>query len=118
MVAALDTLDIDELRRVLTEPANSILRQYQRLFEMDGVELVVTDGALTAIAEQAITRHTGARGLRTVLERILQPAMFEIPSRRDVRRVVVTDEVVNRDLKPLYVTTGTEDELPIAEIGV
>ena len=118
VVAALDTLDIDELRRVLTEPANSILRQYQRLFEMDGVELVVTDGALTAIAEQAITRHTGARGLRTVLEKILQPAMFEIPSRRDVRRVVVTDEVVNRDLKPLYVTTATEDELPIAEIGV
>ncbi len=62
VVAALDTLDIGELRRVLTDPANSILRQYRRLFEMDGVELVVTDGALSAIAEQAITRQTGARG--------------------------------------------------------
>ncbi len=117
VVAALDQLDVDQLRRVLTEPANSIIRQYRRLFEMDGVELVVTEEALTAIAKQALGRKIGARGLRTVMEKVLQPSMFEIPSRRDVRKVVVTAEVVNRDLKPLYVTTLADEEEIVEESG-
>ena len=117
VVAALDQLDVDQLRRVLTEPANSIIRQYRRLFEMDGVELVVTEEALSAIAKQALGRKIGARGLRTVMEKVLQPSMFEIPSRRDVRKVVVTAEVVNRDLKPLYVTTLADEEEIVEESG-
>ena len=117
VVAALDQLDVDQLRRVLTEPANSIIRQYRRLFEMDGVELVVTEEALTAIAKQALGRKIGARGLRTVMEKVLQPSMFEIPSRRDVRKVVVTAEVVNRGLKPLYVTTLADEEEIVEESG-
>ena len=118
VVAALDALDVGQLRRILTEPANSLIKQYRRLFEMDGVELSVTEDAMSAIAERAQSRKTGARGLRTVMEGILQPAMFEIPSRRDVRKVVITAEVVNRGLKPLYVTTtqGGEPELA-QEIG-
>ena len=117
VVAALDQLDVDQLRRVLTEPANSIIRQYRRLFEMDGVELVVTEEALSAIAKQALGRKIGARGLRTVMEKVLQPSMFEIPSRRDVRKVVVTAEVVNRGLKPLYVTTLADEEEIVEESG-
>ena len=118
VVAALDALDVGQLRRILTEPANSLIKQYRRLFEMDGVELSVTEDAMSAIAERAQSRKTGARGLRTVMEGILQPAMFEIPSRRDVRKVVITAEVVNRGLKPLYVTT-TQGESPelAQEIG-
>ena len=118
VVAALDALDVGQLRRILIEPANSLIKQYRRLFEMDGVELSVTEDAMSAIAERAQSRKTGARGLRTVMESILQPAMFEIPSRRDVRKVVITAEVVNRGLKPLYVTTTRGEDQELAqEIG-
>ena len=85
----------EDLVRVLTEPNNSLVRQYQHLFELDGIELDFTRGALLAIAAQANERKTGARGLSSIMERTLSDLMFELPSRDDVARVVITREHVN-----------------------
>ncbi|MDO4611091.1 ATP-dependent Clp protease ATP-binding subunit ClpX [Corynebacterium sp.] len=89
VLASVTNLDADALVRVLTEPKNSLVRQYQRLFEMDGVDLEIDDDALRAIAEKAIDRNTGARGLRGIMEEILMPVMFEVPDRDDVGLVRV-----------------------------
>jgi ATP-dependent Clp protease ATP-binding subunit ClpX len=94
VVTSVRNLDRDALIRILREPKNALVKQYARLFELDGVELVFDDEALAAIADQAILRGTGARGLRAIMEEVLQPVMYEIPSRLDVARVVVTREVV------------------------
>ena len=95
-------LDVDAMVRILTEPRNAITRQYQRLLAYDGAELVFEQDALRAIGELALDRGTGARGLRSICERILQDAMFEVPSRDDVERVVVTRECVVDGTKPRY----------------
>ena len=79
------------------------MRQYQRLFELDGVELEFTDDALEAIADQAILRGTGARGLRAIMEEVLLSVMYEVPSRKDVARVVITREVVLEHVNPTLV---------------
>ncbi len=97
VVTSVSKLDEDALVRILTEPRNALVKQYQRMFEIDGVDLEFSDDALTAIAEKALERKTGARGLRAILEEVLQPVMFEIPSREDVERVVVTRAVVLDD---------------------
>ncbi|MEJ5919333.1 MULTISPECIES: ATP-dependent Clp protease ATP-binding subunit ClpX [unclassified Corynebacterium] len=89
VIASVTNLDEDALVRVLTEPKNSLVRQYQRLFEMDGVELSIDDDALHAIAHKAIERDTGARGLRGILEEILLPVMFDVPDMENVSYVVV-----------------------------
>ncbi len=94
VIATVSPLDVESLVSILTEPKNSLVRQYQRMFELDGVDLEFDVDALQAIAEQALERGTGARGLRAILEEVLQSAMFEVPGRDDVSRVVVTRDVV------------------------
>ncbi len=94
VVATLDGLDQAALVRVLLEPKNALLRQYARLFEMDGVDLSFDDGAVQEIARQAVDRGTGARGLRSILEHVMMDLMFEIPSRDDVARCVISKECV------------------------
>jgi ATP-dependent Clp protease ATP-binding subunit ClpX len=96
-------LDKESLVRVLTEPKNAIVKQYQRFFEMDGVELVIADDALDGIAEQALKRGTGARGLRAIMEEVLLDTMYELPSRTDVARVLIDGDVVRERVNPTLV---------------
>jgi ATP-dependent Clp protease ATP-binding subunit ClpX len=110
VVVGVDPLDRDLLVQILTEPKNSIVKQYQRLFALDNVELVFTPDALTAAAEEAIKYRTGARGLRTIIEGILLDVMYEVPSRRDVRRCVINAETIREKTKPLLLT---HTELPV-----
>ncbi|NLN17064.1 MAG: ATP-dependent Clp protease ATP-binding subunit ClpX [Firmicutes bacterium] len=94
VVVALDSLDEDALVRILTEPRNALVKQFRKLFEMDGVELEITDDALRAIAREALARKTGARGLRAILEEVMLEIMYDIPSRRDVKKCVITKETI------------------------
>ncbi len=103
VVASVTNLDMDSLVKILSEPKNALVKQYTRLFEMDGVELEFTDDALEAIADQAIHRGTGARGLRAIMEEVLLPVMYDIPSRDDVAKVVVTKETVQDNVLPTIV---------------
>jgi len=103
VVTTVADLDLDALVSVLTEPKNAITKQYQRFFEMDGVELVITDDACVAIAEQAMKRGTGARGLRAIMEEVLLDTMYELPSRTDVARVVIDGDVVRERVNPTLV---------------
>ena len=96
-------LDREALINILTEPKNALVRQYRKLFELDGVELEFTDDALEAIADQAILRGTGARGLRAIMEEVLLPVMYDIPSRDDVAKVVVTEQTVRSNVNPTIV---------------
>jgi len=104
VVASVTNLDKDSLIKILTEPRNALSRQYQRLFDMDGVELEFTVGALDAIADQAILRGTGARGLRAIMEEVLLQVMYDIPSRSDVAKVVITEQTVKENVNPTIVT--------------
>jgi ATP-dependent Clp protease ATP-binding subunit ClpX len=97
---SVNSLDKHALIQVLTEPKNALVRQYQRLFELDGVQLEFTPDALEAIAEQATLRGTGARGLRAIMEEVLLNVMYDVPSRKDVGRVVITGEVVRDNVNP------------------
>jgi ATP-dependent Clp protease ATP-binding subunit ClpX len=106
MVVGLQSLDEGSLVRILTEPKNALIKQYQHYFAMDGVELVFTDDALKAVAEMAIKHKTGARGLRTVLEETLMEVMYEIPGRGDVKKCVVNAESVLNRTRPLLLTRG------------
>ncbi|WP_299035566.1 ATP-dependent Clp protease ATP-binding subunit ClpX [uncultured Pseudokineococcus sp.] len=103
VITTVSKLDADALVKILTEPRNALVRQYQRMFEIDGVELEFSEEALRAIAEQAILRGTGARGLRAIMEEVLMPVMFDIPSREDVARVVISREVVLENVLPTLV---------------
>ncbi len=111
VVATVEHLDKDALVKILTEPRNALSRQYARMFEMDGVELVFTDDALDAIADQAIKRGTGARGLRAIMEEVLLNTMFDIPSRDDIGRVEITREVVDERVNPTLVPRSEIDEI-------
>jgi ATP-dependent Clp protease ATP-binding subunit ClpX len=104
LVVSVDPLDRDALIRILTEPRNAIVKQFQRLFALDGVELVFTEDALITTAEEAMKLETGARGLRTIIERTLLDVMFEIPSRRDVRKCVVSGDTITNRSQPLLLT--------------
>ncbi len=101
IIVTLEDLDEDALVRILTEPKNALTRQYQRLFEMDGVELVFDDDALRAVAKKAIERKTGARGLRAILEDVMLDIMFDIPSRDDVSTCRITADVIEKVCPPL-----------------
>ncbi|OIV37728.1 ATP-dependent protease ATP-binding subunit ClpX [Mangrovactinospora gilvigrisea] len=103
VITTVHNLDREALLQILTEPRNALVKQYQRLFELDGVELVFETEALHAIADQAILRGTGARGLRAILEEVLQSVMYEVPSRKDVARVVITEDVVGENVNPTLV---------------
>jgi ATP-dependent Clp protease ATP-binding subunit ClpX len=104
VVATLDALDEATLARILVEPKNALVRQYQKFFELDGVELVVQEGALRAIAQEAIRRGTGARALRAILEEIMLNVMYEVPSNPNIKRVVITEETVTQRKDPEILT--------------
>jgi ATP-dependent Clp protease ATP-binding subunit ClpX len=101
VVATLDELDEEALVRILCEPKNALVKQYQKLFEMEGVSLKFTDGALAAIAGEAMKRKTGARGLRSILENAMLDVMYDIPSQDRVKEVVFSEEVILQDARPI-----------------
>ena len=103
ILAHVNDLDRDSMKRVLTEPKNSLVKQYKRLFAMDGAELTVTDGALGVIADKAAERKTGARGLRAIMEELLVPIMYELPDRENVAEVVVDEAVALGEGDPKYI---------------
>ena len=105
--APLTTLTEEQLVTLLTEPKNALVKQYTKLLKMNNVELIVTDGALRAMARQAIERGTGARALRGIFERLMLDIMYEVPSRDDIAKVIVTLDTVNGG-KPEYVLVGGE----------
>jgi ATP-dependent Clp protease ATP-binding subunit ClpX len=109
VVATVDDLDKESLVRVLTQPKNALAKQYIRFFEMDGVELVFEEDALEAIAEQAMRRGTGARGLRAIMEEVLLDTMYELPARTDVAQVVIDENVVRQRVNPTLI--------PIQDLG-
>ncbi|WP_332642974.1 ATP-dependent Clp protease ATP-binding subunit ClpX [Aeromicrobium sp.] len=104
VIAAVDNLDKDALVAILTTPRNALTKQYVRLFEIDGVELEFSTDACDAMAELALTRGTGARGLRSIIEAVLEPVMYEIPSRDDVAKVIVTEQTVAGTEGPTILT--------------
>ncbi len=111
-IATLESLDKEALVQVLVEPKNSLMKQYKKLMSLlDNVELVVTDGALEAIAEKALARKTGARALRSVLEDTMLDVMFEIPSREDVKRCTITAETIAEGRSPVLDTASDNREV-------
>ncbi len=104
VLASVTNLDKESLVQILTAPRNALVKQYQKLFEMDGVELEFTPTALEAVADQAILRGTGARGLRAIMEEVLQSVMYDIPSRTDVAKVVITEQTVRENVNPTIVS--------------
>ena len=98
-----DDLDEADLIRILTEPKNALTRQYQKLFELDGVDLRFTSDALKAIAAKATERKTGARGLRNVMESVMLDIMYQLPSMKNVRECVINDKVINDGADPVYI---------------
>ncbi len=101
VIATLDELTVDDLVKILVEPKNSVIKQYQKLLEMEGVELKFTEGALRAVAEEAARRKTGARGLRSIIEEVMIEVMYEIPSMRDVKECIITEEVILKKERPI-----------------
>lgn len=111
VLATLEDLDEDALITILTAPKNALVKQYQRLFEMEDVQLSFTEGALAEIASKAVTRKTGARGLRSIMEGILLDTMFELPGLDGVEEVVINKEVVAEGAKPLFIYADRADEV-------
>jgi ATP-dependent Clp protease ATP-binding subunit ClpX len=95
---------------ILTEPRNALVKQFQRFFQFDGIELVFADDALSSVADRALERETGARGLRSIIEEVLLEVQFELPSRRDVRKCVVTRETIEKSVPPTLVTVAAPSE--------
>ncbi len=103
VISTVEHLDREALIRILTQPRNALIKQYEHLFDLDGVELEFTDDALEAVADQAVLRGTGARGLRAILEEVLLSVMYDVPSRKDVARCVITGEVVLDNVNPTLI---------------
>jgi ATP-dependent Clp protease ATP-binding subunit ClpX len=103
IVATLDELDEDALVQILKEPKNALVKQYQKLFEMDGVKLQFTEGALRAVAREALRRGTGARGLRAIMEEIMLDIMYEIPSKGNVKECIITEDTITKKEKPILI---------------
>ena len=108
VISAIHQLTRDDLIRILEEPRNALVKQFQRFFSFDGIELHFAEDSLGSIADKALERNTGARGLRSILEEILLEVQFELPSRGDVTKCVVTKETVEKNLKPTLVTEGAK----------
>ena len=104
---SLEGLSEDALVRILKEPKNALTKQYEKLFELDGVELSFEDEAINAIAKKAYERKTGARGLRSIMEKLMMDLMFEIPSDNKIQKVVITEGAVSGNSEPLIVKRGT-----------
>ncbi len=115
VVATLEELDENALMRILTEPKNALLKQYGRLFEMEGCELDIRPDALRAVARKAMARKTGARGLRTVMEQTLLDIMYDLPSMENVSKVVVDESVIGGDNRPFIIYDGIEKPLAASE---
>src|SRR6476646_4244778 len=115
VVATLEELDEEALIEILTEPRNALTKQYQKLFDMEGVELEFREDALRAVARKAMHRKTGARGLRTILENVLLDTMYDLPALRNVQKVVVDEQVILGESKP-YVLYGTPDDARLAAV--
>ncbi|AGZ24547.1 MULTISPECIES: ATP-dependent Clp protease ATP-binding subunit ClpX [Staphylococcus] len=107
IVANLETLDVDALKNILTQPKNALVKQYTKMLELDNVELVFSEEALSAISEKAIARKTGARGLRSIIEEALIDIMYDVPSSEDVSKVIITEQTINDEVEPeLYDSEG------------
>jgi ATP-dependent Clp protease ATP-binding subunit ClpX len=109
VVSAVHQLTREDLVQILLEPKNALVKQYQRFFNYDTIELIFTEDALWEIADKALKRETGARGLRSIIEHALLDVMFELPSRKDVNKCVITKETIERNLRPTLVTEGGRD---------
>ena len=109
VVATLELLDENALMRILQEPKNALVKQYKKLLELDNVELEFEDEALRAIAKKAIERNTGARGLRSIVESVMMESMYEVPSRDDIKKVIVTKKAVEGDGEPVMVLKNQEE---------
>ncbi|HGL6449054.1 TPA: ATP-dependent Clp protease ATP-binding subunit ClpX, partial [Clostridioides difficile] len=110
VLATLELLDEDALMQILQEPKNALVKQYKKLLELDDVELEFEEGALRAIAKKAIERNTGARGLRSIVESVMMETMFEVPSRDNIKKVIVTEKSVNEDsVNPIIVLKDQEE---------
>ncbi|MGO9905647.1 MAG: ATP-dependent Clp protease ATP-binding subunit ClpX [Solirubrobacteraceae bacterium] len=110
VMSAIHQLSRDELMQILTEPRNALVKQFQRFFQFDGIELVFGEEALHSIADKALERETGARGLRSIIEEVLLEVQFELPSRRDVRKCVVTRDTIDKGTSPTLVTVPIPEE--------
>jgi ATP-dependent Clp protease ATP-binding subunit ClpX len=108
--AALEELDEPSLVRILKEPKNALVKQYRRLFDLEGVTISFTDGSLKAIAREAVRRNTGARGLRAILESVMLDLMYDIPSQKNVQEVVVNEDVISRGEAPIILYGGQDSE--------
>ena len=108
VIVSLTDLDEEALVRIIREPKNSLIKQYTKLFEIDGVKITFEDDALRAIAHLAIERNTGARGLRSIMETMMQQTMFEVPSRDDIAEVIVTEDTVKNNTQPRYILKEIE----------
>ncbi len=116
VISAVHQLRREDLVQILTEPKNALVRQYQRFFGYDNIELVFTEDALWEISDKALDRETGARGLRSIIEAALLDVMFELPSRRDVTKCVITKETIAQGIRPTLVTSGTAaDDEPLEQ---
>lgn len=117
VISTLDKLDSDDLVRILTEPKNALVKQYQKLLSLDDVQLTFTDGALHAIADLAIERNMGARGLRTIIENALMDIMYRTPSEDDIEKVEVTKDVITRHAQPRITRIKDEEQEQKASIN-
>jgi ATP-dependent Clp protease ATP-binding subunit ClpX len=115
--SAIHQLSRDDLVTILTEPRNALVKQFQRFFDFDGIELVFADESLTSVADKALARETGARGLRSILEETLLDVQFELPSRRDVKKCVVTKETIERGQAPTLVTEAADDDTEDSQLA-
>jgi ATP-dependent Clp protease ATP-binding subunit ClpX len=115
VVATLEELDEDALVQILTQPKNALVKQYQRLFDMEGAELELRDDALKSIARKAMERKTGARGLRTILEHILLDTMYDLPSLENVSKVVIDESVVTGESDPIIMFESAETQLAASD---
>jgi ATP-dependent Clp protease ATP-binding subunit ClpX len=118
VITAIHQLSRDDLTTILTEPKHALTRQFQRFFEFDDIELVFSEDSLEAIANKALERETGARGLRSILEETLLDVQFELPSRRDVTKCVVTKETITQGRRPTLVTEAAHQDIGAADEGL
>jgi ATP-dependent Clp protease ATP-binding subunit ClpX len=110
VVAVLNSLNEDALHSILTEPKNAIVKQYKKLFRMEGVELEFEEDALNEVVKKAITKGTGARALRSILEEIMIDIMYRLPSKQNVTKCIITADVIKKKDKPVYISENTKQQ--------
>ncbi|MGB0764761.1 MAG: ATP-dependent Clp protease ATP-binding subunit ClpX, partial [Luminiphilus sp.] len=115
VIATLEELDVDALVRILTEPRNALTKQYAKMFDMEGVEIDFREDGLRAVAERAMERKTGARGLRSILENVLLESMYNVPSQQNVAKIVVDESVIQGESEPLLVYESNETARAVAD---